>query len=143
MPTGCNTYKTLNIAFTAPTIPPSNGYKVKWRVVGDVNWTTPPNQYSTPIQIASVPNCFNIEGTIQADCGGGNLGNPVNFAITGTPTTCYTYQLLDTANYTYVPCGSTNSVMVSNISSAPTTICALDGSVSGGSFTNFNTACID
>lgn len=142
MPSGCNTYKTLNIAFVPSIIPPSNGYKVKWRIVGDTNWTTPPNQYSTPIQIASVPNCFNIEGTIQADCGGGNLGNPVSFAITGVPTSCHQYELLDSANYTYTPCGSSESVTITNNFSEPTTVCALDGSVLGGSYTNLGAACL-
>lgn len=142
MPTGCQTYKTLNIAFAPPAIPPANGYKVKWRIVGDTNWTTPANQYSTPIQIASVPNCFNIEGTIQADCGNGNLGNPVTFAITSSATTCHQYLLTDSATYQYIPCGSFTPVSIQNTSGSPNNVCALDGSITGGAYSNTNVACI-
>lgn len=141
MPSGCTSYKTLNIVFAPPAIPPANGYKVKWRIVGDTNWTTPPNQYSTPIQIASVPNCFNIEGTIQADCGGGNLGNPVSFAISANVTSCHQYTLTNTATYYYTPCGTTSTVSVSNNSESPTNVCALDGSITGGAYINTNIAC--
>jgi hypothetical protein len=130
----CSTFKTLEVSFTEPSIPPANGYVVKWRVVGQTNWNTV-TQNQNPITIAGVPACFNIEGTIQADCGGGNLGNAIIFSVTGSTEVCYTFQLLNTGIYTYVPCGQSSPVNVNNLSSAPQTVCAIDGSVTGGSFT--------
>lgn len=135
----CSTFKTLQVSFTAPAVAPSNGYLVKWRVVGETNWNTV-TQNQNPITIAGVPACFNIEGTIQADCGGGNYGSIINFSAAGGTTSCYSFQLLNTATYTYVPCGQTQSSTVSNVSSAPQTICAVDGTVSGGSYTR-TTSC--
>lgn len=132
--TPCATYKTLQVSFTEPDIPPANGYVVKWRVVGETNWNTV-NQNQNPIQIAGVPACFNIEGTIQANCGNGNLGNIINFAVTGTTQVCYNFQLLNTASYTYVPCGQSSPVNVNNVSGSPQTVCAIDGTVTGGTFT--------
>jgi hypothetical protein len=137
----CISYQVLNVAFTAPTIPPVNGYVVKWRVVGETEWNVVSNQYNNPVQIAGVPTCYAIEGTIQADCGGGNLGNPINFALSAQASSCYTFTLLQSANYTYVSCGGTQVSTVTNSASQPTSICAIDGSVSGGSFTR-SSSCI-
>jgi len=130
----CSTYKTLEISFNSPSIPPANGYIVKWRVVGQTNWNTV-YQNQNPITIANVPACFNIEGTIQANCGNGNLGAEIIFAVSGATTVCYNFQLLDTGLYVYVPCGGAGSVNVNNVSSSPQTVCAIDGSVTGGSYT--------
>lgn len=130
----CSTFKTLQVSFTAPTIAPANGYLVKWRPVGSTTWNTV-TQNQNPITIAGVPACFNIEGTIQADCGNGNLGNIINFSVTGSTQVCYNFQLNNTGVYTYVPCGSTISMEVNNSTVAPQTICAVDGTVTGGSFT--------
>lgn len=131
----CSTFKTLQVSFVAPPITPANGYLVKWRVVGETLWNEV-TQYGNPVTIAGVPACFNIEGTIQANCGNGNLGQPINFAAQGGTSTCYTFSLLNTGNYTYVPCGQVDqTVTVANNANSPTTICAKDGTVSGGSFT--------
>ena len=130
----CATYKTLQVAYIPPAITPANGYLVKWRVVGDPVWNVV-TQYGNPIQITGVPACYNIEGTIQANCGNENFGQLINFAVTGSATTCYNFELLDSANYSYVPCGSTTPVTVTNNSSSPTTVCAVDGTVTGGAFT--------
>ena len=134
----CATFKTLNVVYTPPTIAPANGYVVKWRVVGSTTWNTVSGQYGNPIQIAGVPTCFAIEGTIQADCGDGNLGTPISFAISAESGACYYFTLLQSANYTYVPCGSTTPVTVTNLESSPLSVCAVDGTVSGGSFTRTN-----
>lgn len=142
MPTySCSTTTTLQVAFTQPTIPPANGYIVKWRPVGTTEWNTV-NQNQNPISIAGVPTCFNIEGTIQANCGGGNLGTVVSFAVSSTSSNCRSIQLLQTAAYTYVPCSSNIAVTVNNTSGSPTTVCAKDGTVTGGTFTDLNQACI-
>lgn len=141
MPYNCSTFRSLQVAFTAPTIAPANGYVVKWRPVGTPTWNTV-SQNQNPVVIAGVPTCFNIEGTIQADCGGGNLGNPVVFSVTSSSAECRSLRLLDTAAYTYIPCGSNVPVTVNNFANSPTVVCSKDGTVSGGQFTDLNTACI-
>jgi len=130
----CSTFKTLNISFVAPSIAPANGYIIRWRIVGDTTWNAPANQYGNPIQVANIPSCYNIEGFIQADCGNGNTGNPVNFAITSSSSACWQFTLQSTANYTYTPCGSNIPQTITNTSGSPQTICAIDGTVSGGSY---------
>lgn len=131
----CSTFKTLQVSFLPPDIPPANGYLVKWRVVGDTTWNEV-TQYGNPVTIAGVPACFNIEGTIQANCGNGNLGFPINFAATGGTTICYQFTLLNSGNYTYVPCGQVDqTVTVSNNANSPTQVCAKDGTVFGGAYT--------
>lgn len=142
MPTyPCSTSRTLQISFTNPTIAPANGYIVNWRPVGTSVWNTV-NQNQNPVTIAGVPACFNIEGTIQANCGNGNVGSIVNFSVTSSSSECRSIQLLQTATYTYVPCSGTTAVTVNNNSSSPTTVCAKDGTVTGGTFTDLNLACI-
>jgi hypothetical protein len=131
----CSTFKTLQVSFVAPQIAPANGYLVKWRVVGDTTWNEV-TQYGNPVTIAGVPACFNIEGTIQANCGNGNLGQPINFAAQGGTTTCYTFTFQNTGNYTYIPCGEVDeTVTVQNQAGSPTTVCAKDGTVFGGAYT--------
>lgn len=142
MPTyPCSTFRTLQVSFAEPLIPPANGYLVRWRPVGTTTWNTV-TQTQNPITIAGVPACFNIEGTIQADCGGGNLGSLVNFAVTSASAECRNIRLLDTAAYTYVPCNSAQAVTVNNMANSPTTVCAQDGTVQGGTFTDLNQACV-
>ena len=137
----CSTFRTLQVSFTDPLIAPASGYIVKWRPVGTIDWNTV-NQNQNPITIAGVPACFNIEGTIQANCGGGNLGSVVNFSATSSSAECRSIRLLDTAAYTYVPCSGLQTVTVNNFANSPTTVCAKDGTVSGGTFTDLNQACI-
>jgi hypothetical protein len=137
----CTTYKTLTIAFATPDIPPSSGYIVKWRPVGTTNWNTV-TQNQNPITIAGVPGCYNIEGTIQANCGDGNVGSIVNFAVTSSSTQCRTVQLTQSATYTYTECGTTQPVTITNSSTNPTTLCVIDGSVSGGAFIDSNQPCV-
>lgn len=136
----CSSFGTLEVSFTSPTITPANGYLVKWRPVGTTEWNTL-TQFQNPITIAGVPTCFNIEGTIQANCGDGNFGVPVTFAVTSSSSTCRNIRLLDTASYSYVPCNSSLPVTVNNNSGNPTTVCAKDGTVTGGTFTDLNQAC--
>lgn len=131
----CSTFKTLQVSFQTPAIAPANGYLVKWRIVGETAWNEV-TQYGNPVTIAGVPACFNIEGTIQANCGNGNLGNPINFSAVGGTTVCYQFTLLNTGNYTYVPCGQVDqTVTVSNNANSPTQVCAKDGTVFGGGYT--------
>lgn len=134
----CSTYKTLSINYTDPLLEPANGYIVKWRVAGDISWTTVSGIYGNPIQLANIPACFNIEGTIQADCGNNSLSNPVSFAISATAKGCYTHVLVDTGVYTYTPCNQVQPVTINNLSASPYSVCAVDGSVSGGSYTRQN-----
>lgn len=137
----CTTYKTLTIAFATPDVPPSGGYIVKWRPVGSTNWNTV-TQNQNPITIAGVPSCYNIEGTIQANCGNGNLGSIVNFAVTSSSTQCRNVQLTQSATYTYTACGTTQPVTISNSALNPNTLCVVEGTVSGGAFIDLNQACV-
>lgn len=142
MPTySCSTFRTLQVSFTDPLIAPASGYIVKWRPVGTTEWNTV-NQSQNPISIAGVPACFNIEGTIQANCGGGNLGNTVSFAVSSSSSACRNIRLLDTGAYTYIPCSGMQVITVNNLANSPTTVCAKDGTVTGGTFTDLNQACI-
>lgn len=136
----CFTYRTLSITYTEPEIAPSNGYLIKWRIAGNTGWNTISGLYGNPLQITNIPTCYNIEGTVQADCGNGNLGTAVNFAVSGTTVGCYNFQLLEDRTYTFTPCNQSEPVSLFNNSASPTTVCALDGSVSGGTFTR-GTSC--
>jgi hypothetical protein len=137
----CATLKTLTITFTPPAIAPATGYTVQWRVVGDVTWNTVTGLYSIPITIPGVPNCFNLEGTVMANCASGTSSPIATFGVLGTSASCHTCILLDTAEYLYVPCGTIYPIPISNTSGAPTTICAVDGTIEGGAFTNTGVSC--
>jgi hypothetical protein len=145
MPTyPCSTFKTLQISFTAPIVPPANGYIIKWRPVGTTDWNFV-YQNQNPIVIAGVPSCYNIEGSVRADCGDGNLGNEVVFAVSSTANGCKSYILNDNGTYSYVPCGQVEPVDINNLASSPTAVCAVEGTVtssSGLSFTDLNIICI-
>lgn len=137
--TACATYKTLFIVFTTPEIPPYNGYKVKWKVATDTTWTVEPNQFNNPISIPNVPACNSLQVSIQADCGNGSTGQEIIVAVPGVNSTCYSFTLNDLGTYTYTACGSsTPSTVVNSSTTSPTVVCAVDGSVSGGSFTRGN-----
>lgn len=130
----CSSYKTLVVNFNAPAIPPANGYKVSWRVVGE-SWIDVPNQFNNPITISNVPTCYNLEVSVQADCGDGNLGTAVIVAVTGVGSNCYNFILLDNGTYFYKPCGIEVEEQIVVNENFPPTICATDGTVRGGSFT--------
>jgi hypothetical protein len=139
----CSTYRTLSIRYDEPEIAPANGYVIKWRIAGDLAYTTVSSLYGNPLQITNIPTCYNIEGTVQADCGSGNLGTPVNFAVSATAIGCYTFELLESRTYTYTPCNQSGSVSRYNDVSytlEQRTVCAVDGSVTGGNFTR-GTSC--
>lgn len=135
----CNTLKTLTIDYVTTSITPSGGYTVQWRAVGDDVWHTEPNKRANPIVISGVPSCYPLEVKLLVDCGTG-LQTVETFGVAGSgSSTCYTFDLLDTAQYTYTPCGSTSSVTVYNNSTTELTatnnsICAIDGTVSGGGY---------
>ena len=139
-PVPCVTYKTLYVSYTPPEIAPINGYKVKWKVASATVWNVEPNQYNNPISIANVPACNNLQVSIQADCGNGSVGQEIIVAVPGATTTCYTFVLNAVATYTYTPCGSTTASTINNTSTvSPLSVCAVDGSVSGGAFTRSGT----
>lgn len=78
----CTTYRSLQLTFTAPELPPANGYRVKWRAVGAATYNTlSPNPSTLPIVIPQVPVCTNVEGTIEASCGDESYGAPVSFVV--------------------------------------------------------------
>lgn len=136
----CNTLKTLTIDYVTTSITPSGGYTVKWRVVGDDVWHLEPNKRANPIVISGIPSCYPLEVQLLVDCGTG-LQTVETFGVQGSGTSlCYEFGLLDTAQYTYTPCGTSSSVTIYNTSTIGVqevnpTICAVDGSVSGGGYT--------
>lgn len=132
----CNSLKTLTIQYTTSSITPDSGYTVQWRVVEDDVWHTEPNKKANPIVISGVPSCYPLEVRLMVDCGSG-LEIVETFGVEGSgSSTCYTYEFLDSTQYTYTPCGSTTSVSVYNSSNSELsqTVCAIDGTVSGGAF---------
>ncbi len=132
----CASTKTLVINYTAAgNILPARGYTIQWRVVGSTVWNTVANKTTNPISIPNVPTCYSIEGKILSSCGEGDLTELETFGVTGVPSSCASYTLLDTGNYTYTPCGSFQSTSVFNNSGSQQTVCAIEGTISGGQFT--------
>lgn len=119
----CTTFKSLTLAFTAPDPAPADGYRVKWRAVGDTEYTYVfPNPRTTPIVIPQVPVCTNIEGTIETSCGGESYGAPVAFVTGATsPVNCASFTVINNkpqANtgedlvFRYMPCGGGSFVTI-------------------------------
>jgi len=127
----CDKYRVLTLAFAPPAIEPLNGYYVKWRAVGNTDWNTVVNLISNPILIPNVPACYAIEGTIQADCGDGNLGKPSSFAVSAAAKSCFLYTLggASGTTYTYVSCSTNESVSVT-VGSVAVTVAAYEGTIS-------------
>ena len=126
----CDKYRVLTLAFAPPAIEPLIGYFVKWRAVGNTEWNTIINLISNPILIPNVPACYAIEGTIQADCGDGNLGKASSFAVSAAAKSCFLYTLgTNGTTYTYVSCSTNESVTVTAGSSG-VTVAAYEGTVS-------------
>jgi len=142
----CTIVRTLTIAISSPpTIPPANGYTVKWRPVGTIPWNVVSNLYGNVFSISNVPGCYNIEGTIQADCAGGGSSNPVTFAVANSFSSCISYKLLDVGVYQYTPCGNTIPTVVEVTEvNVPVTVCAVAGTVvptAGLTFSTDNSSC--
>lgn len=135
----CSTYRTLSISYNDPVVQPQNGYVIKWRIAGNTSWNTVTGLFGNPLQITNIPTCYNIEGTVQSDCGNGNLGTAVNFAVSATAVGCYNFTLSDNTTYTFTPCNQTQPVTLV-VGGTPQTVCAIDNSVSGGAFTR-GTSC--
>jgi hypothetical protein len=136
----CNSLKTLTIEYSTSSIMPSSGYTIQWRVVGDEVWYTEPNKRANPIVISGVPSCFPLEVKLLVDCGNG-LEVVETFGVQGSGSSlCYEFELLDTAQYSYTPCGGSTPVSIYNtaglgVESLVQTVCAIDGSVTGGRYT--------
>jgi hypothetical protein len=136
----CNVLKTLTIQYSTASIMPDSGYTVQWRVVEDDVWHTEPNKRANPIVISGVPACYPLEVKLLVDCGSG-LEVVETFGVQGTGgSVCYEFELLDNAEYSYTPCGGLTAITVFNSASleTPQIVCAIDGSVSGGSYTRKN-----
>lgn len=139
----CSSTKTLVVNYTsASNILPAGGYTIQWRVVGSLSWNTVPNKTTNPITIPNVPTCYSIEGRILADCGTGELSQLETFGVTGLSTSCASYRLLDSGDYTYTSCTDLQSRSIYNNSGAPQAVCAVEGSVTGGQFT-YLSSCIE
>ena len=126
----CDKYRVLSLSFAPPEIEPSNGYNVQWRPVGTTEWNTVVGILNNPILIPNVPACYNIEGTIQANCGDGNYGKTSYFAVSGSVKTCFLYALAGAGTtYTYTSCSNNQSTSVT-VSTTSITISAYEGSIS-------------
>ena len=126
----CDKYRVLSLSFAPPEIEPSNGYNVQWRPVGTTEWNTVVGILNNPILIPNVPACYNIEGTIQANCGDGNYGKTSYFAVSGSVKTCFLYALASPGTtYTYTSCSNNQSTSVT-VSTTSITISAYEGSIS-------------
>jgi len=126
----CDKYRVLTLQFAPPTIEPLNGYLVKWRAVGNTTWNTVENVITNPILIPNVPACYAIEGTIQADCGNGNLGKISSFAVSAAAKSCFLYTLgTNGTTYTYTSCSTNDSVSVT-VGSTGVTVAAYEGTIS-------------
>jgi hypothetical protein len=126
----CDKYRVLTLNYAPPTIEPTNGYVVQWRAVGENIWNTIEGVFNNPILIPNVPACYNIEGTIQADCGDGNLGKASYFAVSGAVKTCFLYSLgTNGTTYTYTSC-STNQATTVTVGTTAVTVSAYEGSIS-------------
>lgn len=61
---------------------PANGYRIKYRKVGDSTYTVvSPNPTTSPATITGVDNSFSYEGTIQSDCSNGIYSTAVSFSV--------------------------------------------------------------
>jgi hypothetical protein len=126
----CDKYRVLTLNYAPPTIEPDNGYIVQWRPVGGTVWNTVEGVFNNPILIPNVPACYNIEGTIQANCGDGNLGKASYFAVSGAVKTCFLYSLgTNGTTYTYTSC-STNQATTVAVGTTAVTVSAYEGSIS-------------
>lgn len=127
----CDKYRVLSLSFAPPEVEPSNGYNVQWRAVGNTEWNTVVGIINNPILIPNVPACYNIEGTIQANCGDGNYGKTSYFAVSGSVKTCFLYSLATNGTtYTYTSCSTNQPTSVTVGSSGAVTISAYEGSIS-------------
>ena len=85
---------TLTISFTVAIPAPTLGYRIKYRKVGDLLYTTLSSVMSSPVIITGADSGFDYEGTIESECSSGFFSPPRTFfapAITPPvipPTPC-------------------------------------------------------
>lgn len=85
----CPVTKSLTVSFTPPNPTPSNGYRIKWRVVGTSTYTTAVGPFlSSPATLTNIPTCEDIEGTVESSCGG-SFSSVATFTVSKEATyTC-------------------------------------------------------
>jgi hypothetical protein len=72
----------LTISFTAPAVPPADGYIVQYRAVGDASYTTVnPNPTSSPVVISGVDTSKAYEGSVQCECTPTNKSTIATFNV--------------------------------------------------------------
>lgn len=73
---------TLRIYFTESSPPPANGYRIRYKKVGDASLTTlVPNVTTSPAVVVGADGLSSYEGTIQTDCSNGVYSAPVPFSV--------------------------------------------------------------
>ena len=133
----------VNVTLGLGAIVPANGYRVKWRPIGTTEWNYV-TQNQNPVVISNVPLCDDIEGTVQSNCGDGNFGMEFTFFVSAVSVPCKQYRLTSPLTmYTYTACGAKVPTSFYNpaFNDQGTVICAQEGSVGGGAFTNLLSAC--
>lgn len=135
----CTTYKSIQIDFTPPSIAPAEGYRVKWRVAGTSAYTTvSPNPTTSPVVIAQVPVCTNLEGTIEASCGNGNYGSPVSFVVAADAAASGSGGTITGTSSANCNGGSTGTIVTTNAFQKvqlTTTYYSLTGTMQGATLT--------
>lgn len=71
---------TLTITFTPPATAPANGYLVQYGIPGEAVQTVSPNPTASPVVITGLTPGSVYQGTVQGDCGGGNLSTAQDFS---------------------------------------------------------------
>lgn len=88
----CNTYKSVTLTFTPPSVAPASGYEVGWRTVDSNgipgNWNILNNIVAVngSITLNSIPTCCNVEGYVKAKCADNQFGQQSNFTISASAT---------------------------------------------------------
>ena len=72
---------TISVNFDSPSPSPINGYIVKYRKVGDANYSIlTPNPVDSPAIINGVDLNFSYEGTIQCNCSNSVVSDKITFS---------------------------------------------------------------
>lgn len=103
----CNVYRNVTLTFTPPAVTPANGYRVKWRVVGNTTYEIYPTTFtSSPILIEGVQLCNAIEFCIEVSCAPNTYGPLICIVVPPQNQYCVSYTSV--AGYEQAPDCPTN-----------------------------------
>jgi hypothetical protein len=96
---------TLTISFTPPATPPADGYLVTYGIPGEAVQTVSPNPTSSPVVIDDLTPGSVYTGSVQGDCGSGNLSAAQAFTANPVfPPSAYGALIVD------IDCASTADI---------------------------------